>query len=137
MGSRPCLLKPIRYKSGRTNPLVPPAVYNYLQLLPKVSVPFLSDSKSRGSNAVRVRPPPPAPFFIKQLLASWYSQKGRFCRPCKQTACLVDYTVHATCLPSSANVRHRSDELIAQPNEINAYCYRLISFLFIRYKSYI
>ena len=61
MCSRPCLRKPTRYENGGTDLPVPPTVSYYLQLLPMESVPFLSDSKSRGRKAVRVRPPPPAP----------------------------------------------------------------------------
>jgi len=80
MCSRPCLRIPTRYKKGGTDRPVPPAASYYLQLLPTISVPSCSDSKSRGSNAVRVRPPPPAPETTKPAKAGfliWCSQGGR------------------------------------------------------------
>ena len=56
MCSRLCLPFTNRYKKGGTDLPVPPTVSYYLQLLPMISAPFLSDSKSRGRKPVRVRP---------------------------------------------------------------------------------
>jgi len=82
MCSRPCLLFTNRYKKGGTNSPVPPTVSYYLQLLPKSTAPFLSDSKSRGRKVVRVRPPPPAPYI--SLITSttfllWLSRMSPSC----------------------------------------------------------